>query len=70
MTTTTYKTIADAEAAGFRRANRKTDKDTSGRKSFGYSFSDGKRKTVNVYLTGERNKLGTMGCIIPMYPPK
>jgi hypothetical protein len=66
-----FRTYAEAVEAGYRRPNRKTDRDTSGPNSFGYSYenADGER-TVAVGFSEERNKLGQLGCVVPMYPPR
>jgi len=67
---TNFKTLAEAEAAGFVQVNRDTDKDISGPHSFGYRFenSDGKR-SVSVFLGEELNQMRQPGAVIPMYPP-
>ena len=67
---TTFKTFAEAEAAGFRRVNRKADKDISGSHSIGYRFQNtAGQKTVTVSLTDEINQMGQAGCYVAMFPP-
>lgn len=68
---TTFKKIEDAIRAGFRRVDRGTDKDVSGRHSYGYEFEDEEgHRTVTVWFTEEKNQIGAFGCVIPMFPPK
>jgi hypothetical protein len=71
MKNPTFKTYAEAYAAGYRRVDRSADRDISGGSYYGYEYqraSDG-QKTVNVWLSEEKNQLGQLGCVAPMYPP-
>ena len=65
-----FKTYEEAQAAGFTRVDRSTDRDISGPGSYGYKYMDADgNKTVTVNLTEERNISGGVGCYTPMYPP-
>ena len=70
---TRYATYAEAQADGWRRVNRSTDRDVSGIgyggvAMFGYTFEspDGQTSTT-IRLTDERNKLGRPGCVVEMF---
>jgi len=65
----TFKTLRDAIAAGYRKPS-KFDRDISGFGYYGYSFQreDG-TKTVTVWLTEDKNRMGQPGCFVAMYPP-
>jgi hypothetical protein len=61
-----FKSLRDAVTAGWRRVNRRTDKDVSGYGYFGYEFEspDGER-SQKVFYKNERGDLKFQ----PMYPP-
>lgn len=65
---TRYPTYAAAEADGWRRVDRRTDRDVSGPGLYGYEYEapDGQRSEV-VYLSEERNKLGQPGAVASMF---
>ncbi len=65
-----FKTKQDAINAGYIPVNRKVDKDVSGHNFFGYDFENTKKeKSVMIYLTDVRNKIGDLGAYSPMFPP-
>ena len=65
-----FKTYAEAAAAGYTKANKHNSQDVSGGKWFGYDFKDSDgNKSVDVYLTEEKNRMNTKGCVVPMFPP-
>lgn len=66
--TTRYATYAEAQADGWRRVNRSTDRDVSDVGSFGYHYQapDGQLSTT-ISLSEERNKLGRPGCVAEMF---
>jgi hypothetical protein len=66
-----FKTFADAINAGYEYVDRHTDHDISGPDSYGYEYerADG-TKSVVVWLTEERNKMGQYGAFLAMFPPK
>ena len=67
----TFQTMQQAMDAGYTRVNRKTDKDISGGRSFGYNWQNPSgQKTVDVYITEAKNKGGGTGAVCPMYPPR
>jgi hypothetical protein len=65
---TSYATFQEAQADGWRRVNRKTDRDISGGNFFGYEYQspDGQYSTT-ITLTQERNKIGQLGCCVKMF---
>ena len=65
---TSYATFQDAQADGWRRVNRRTDRDISGGNLFGYEYQspDGEESTT-ITLTQERNKIGGLGCCVEMF---
>jgi hypothetical protein len=65
---TRYNTIVEAEADGWRRVNRKKDRDVSGGNYMGYEYQspDGETSTT-IVLSKERNRIGTMGCCVEMF---
>jgi hypothetical protein len=65
---TNYTTIEEAQADGWRRVNRKTDRDISGGNYFGYEYQspDGQTSTT-ISLSMERNKIGGLGCCAQMF---
>jgi hypothetical protein len=66
-----FKTLTDAINAGYTPVNRRQDRDISGPDSYGYEYerADG-TKSVVVWLTEERNKMGQYGAFLAMFPPK
>lgn len=66
----TFDTMQQALDAGYSRVNRKTDKDVSGGRSFGYDWQNvSGQKTVDVWIKEAKNKGGKIGAVCPMYPP-
>lgn len=65
---TSYATFQEAHADGWRRVNRKTDRDISGGNFFGYKHQspDG-QKSSTITLTQERNTIGGLGCCVEMF---
>jgi|688.fasta_scaffold2390226_1 hypothetical protein len=65
---TRYATFQEAQADGWRRVNRRTDRDVSGGNFFGYKYEspDGQESTT-IALTQERNKIGRLGCYVEMF---
>jgi hypothetical protein len=65
---TSYTTFQEAQADGWRRVNRKTDRDVSGGTFFGYEYQspDGQASTT-ITLTQERNSIGQHGCCVEMF---
>jgi len=65
---TSYRTLLEAQADGWRRVNRRMDCDTSGGNWVGYEFQspDGKSSTT-ITLAQERNKIGGLGCCLEMF---
>lgn len=65
---TRYATIQEAQADGWRRVNRKADRDISGGNFFGYVYKspDGQTSTT-ITLTQDRNRLGQLGCCVEMF---
>jgi hypothetical protein len=55
-------------ADGWRRVNRKTDRDISGGSYFGYEYQapNGQRSTT-ITLTQAFNNFGTRGCCLEMF---
>jgi len=71
MSKHSFKTFADALSAGYDAVNRRTDRDTSGTNSYGYSYeNEVGRKTVTVWFSEDKNAMGQPGCFRPMYPPE
>jgi hypothetical protein len=65
---TRYATLQEAEADGWRRVNRRGDRDVSGGNSFGYEYqSPGGQTSATITLTQERNKIGMLGCCVQMF---
>ena len=65
---TSYATFQQALDDGWRRVNRKTDRDISGENFFGYEYQspDGQSSTT-ITLTQERNSIGKLGCHVEMF---
>ena len=65
---TSYATLQEAQADGWRRVNRKTDRDISGANYMGYEYQspEGKASTT-ITLTQERNRIGQLGCCVEMF---
>jgi hypothetical protein len=65
---TRYATFQEAQADGWRRVNRKTDRDVSGGNSIGYEYqSPNGQISTTIILTQERNKIGQLGCCVQMF---
>lgn len=63
-----YTTLQEAQSDGWRRVNRKTDRDISGGNFFGYKYqSPDAQVSTTITLTQERNKPGTLGCCVEMF---
>lgn len=69
----TFKNLEEAINKGYRTVNRKTDFDISTESSpntFGYDFKNPNgEKTIDVFLSEVKNRMGNKGVYIPMYPP-
>jgi hypothetical protein len=66
----TFETLKEALKAGYRLPDRKKDKDITKTPFFGYDYqNENGEKTVDVYLTKEKNKAKSLGCSMSMYPP-
>jgi len=65
---TSYATLPEAQADGWRQVNRKNDRDVSGGNFVGYKYQspDGQASTT-ITLTQERNRIGQLGCCIQMF---
>jgi hypothetical protein len=64
---TSYATFQEAHADGWRRVNRKTDRDISGGNFFGYEYQSPEGQTsTTINLTQEHNNIGTLGCCVEM----
>ena len=65
---TCYATLQEAQANGWRRVNRKTDRDVSGGNFFGYEYqSPNGQKSTTITLAQERNRIGQLGCCVEMF---
>ena len=65
---TSYKTLQDAQADGWRRVNQHNDCDISGGNWVGYEYqaSDGQTSTT-ITLTQDGNNIATSGFCIQMF---
>jgi hypothetical protein len=62
-----YATYEEAEADGWRRINRRTDRDVSGVGFVGYQYESPEGITSDIItLTQVKNKLGQLGAFAPM----
>lgn len=64
---TRYSTFQEAQADGWRRVNRKADRDISGGNSFGYQYQSDGQTSTTIALTNERNTMGRLGCFVEMF---
>jgi hypothetical protein len=65
---TSYATLQEAQADGWRRVNHKTDRDVSGGNFVGYKYqSPNGQESTTITLTQERNKIGWLGCCVEMF---
>lgn len=66
-----YETLQDALDAGYTCVNLRTDLDVSGYPYYGYDYRNPEgNETVGVYLRTVRNRRGSLGAVLPMYPPQ
>lgn len=65
---TNYRTIKEALADGWRRVNRRTDRDVTEPPWIGYDWesADGQIATL-VTFSEERNRIGQLGCGVYMF---
>jgi len=64
-----FKTIDDALDAGYHRATKSND--VTDPPYFGYHFIDAEgNKSVFVWIENEKNQMGKLGAVVPMFPPK
>ncbi len=74
MTRHSFRTMAEATDAGYRRVNHATDRDVSAEGhpgGFGYAFEDADgARTVDVWLAEATNRIGQTGAVCPMFPSK
>jgi hypothetical protein len=62
-----YRTYEEAEADGWRRINRRTDRDVSGVGFVGYHYESPEGVTSDIItLTQVKNKMGRLGAFAPM----
>lgn len=70
MSEHTFPRKQDAIAAGYSIPSRTEDRDTSGERSFGYSYQSPEgQRTVIVWFTEEKNQMNQKGAFMAMYPP-
>lgn len=65
---TSYANFQEAQADGWRRVNRKTDRDISGGNYMGYEYeAPNGQVSTTITLTQERNRIGQLGCCVEMF---